>query len=240
MYPNYKNEFQCTFAKKSSSKFPTLVTPNEVDCLMTDNDRLVTNDITSGTSQSSMFLLYLPYDRIASPTSFFLFVFFLLLLMKTHTTTETTWNGRIWRFLTLHHNPFRNPHSFCSDSRSTSLGLTEVGTLDLRKLKGAYHLVRKSVNFSLKSNGDVIFPEIPFRNCGVPSEVLLFFRLEGTAEISLPFAKLSSFQSLISRKQWQKIKLQMVSAISFGWFGDFWKTLTIIQRSSQLVYSDKW
>ena len=125
-----------------------------------------------------MFLLYLPYDRIASPTSFFLFVFFLLLLMKTHTTTETTWNGRIWRFLTLHHNPFRNPHSFCSDSRSTSLGLTEVGTLDLRKLKGAYHLVRKSVNFSLKSNGDVIFPEIPFRNCGVPSEVLLFFRSE--------------------------------------------------------------
>ena len=31
-----------------------------------------------------------------------------------------------------------------------------------------------------------------------------------------------------------------LSAISFGWFGDFGKTLTIIQRSSQPVCSDKW
>ena len=60
------------------------------------------------------------------------------------------------------------------------------------------------------------------------------------AEISLPFAKLSSFQSLISRKQLREIEEQMVSAISFGWFADFGKTLTIIQRSSQPVYSDKW
>ena len=62
----------------------------------------------------------------------------------------------------------------------------------------------------------------------------------GTAEISLPFAKLSSFRSLISRKQLREIELQMVSAISFGWCADFGKTLTIIQQSSQLVYSDKW
>ena len=52
--------------------------------------------------------------------------------------------------------------------------------------------------------------------------------------------KLSSFQSLISRKQLREIEVQMVSAISFGWFADFGKTLTIIQRSSQPVYSDKW
>ena len=32
----------------------------------------------------------------------------------------------------------------------------------------------------------------------------------------------------------------MVSAISFGWFTDFGKTVTIIQQSSQLVYFDKW
>ena len=32
----------------------------------------------------------------------------------------------------------------------------------------------------------------------------------------------------------------MVSAIFFGWFSNFEKTLTIIQQSSQLVYSDKW
>ena len=57
---------------------------------------------------------------------------------------------------------------------------------------------------------------------------------------SLPFAKLSSFQSLISRKQLREIELQMVSAISFDWFADFGKTLIIIQRSSQPVYSDKW
>ena len=51
----------------------------------------------------------------------------------------------------------------------------------------------------------------------------------GTAEISLPFAKLSSFQSLVSRKQLREIEVQMVSAISFGWFADFGKTLTIIE-----------
>ena len=34
----------------------------------------------------------------------------------------------------------------------------------------------------------------------------------------------SIFQSLISRKQLQEIELQMVSAISFGWFADFGKT----------------
>ena len=32
----------------------------------------------------------------------------------------------------------------------------------------------------------------------------------------------------------------MVSAILFGRFADFGKTLTIIQRSSQPVYSQKW
>ena len=62
----------------------------------------------------------------------------------------------------------------------------------------------------------------------------------GTAEVSLPFAKLSSFQSLMSRKQSREIEVQMVSAISFGRFADFGKALTIIQRSSQPVYSDKW
>ena len=61
----------------------------------------------------------------------------------------------------------------------------------------------------------------------------------GTAEISLPFAKLSSFQSVINWKQLRELEVQMVSAISFGLFADFGKTLTIIQHSSQPVYSDK-
>ena len=51
----------------------------------------------------------------------------------------------------------------------------------------------------------------------------------------LPFAKRSSFQSLISQKQLWKIELQMVSAISFCWFADFGKTLAVIQRLFQAV-----
>ena len=48
------------FAIKSSFKFPALTTPNE---------RLVRNDVTSGISQSFLFLFCLTDDRIASPTS---------------------------------------------------------------------------------------------------------------------------------------------------------------------------
>ena len=65
----------------------------------------------------------------------------------------------------------------------------------------------------------------------------------GKMESTLPYhlhATFSSFQSLVSRKQLREIEVQMVSAISFGWFADFGKTLSIIQRSSQPVYSDKW
>ena len=72
--------------------------------------------------------------------------------------------------------------------------------------RGAYHLARKSGNFGLKSNGRVIFRKFH-------SEIVEYFQRyssfsvrNGTAEISLPFAKLSSFQSLISRKQYGKSK----------------------------------
>ena len=58
-----------------------------------------------------------------------------------------------------------------------------------------------------------------------------FFSIwNGTAEISLPFHKLSNFQSFIS---------QIVSAILFGWFPDFGETLAIIHGLSQLYYSNK-
>lgn len=62
----------------------------------------------------------------------------------------------------------------------------------------------------------------------------------GTPEISLPFRKLSSFQSVISRQQLQEIELQMVCAISFGWIADYGESLTIIHRSSQPVYCNNW
>ena len=56
-----------------------------------------------------------------------------------------------------------------------------------------------------------------------------------TAEISLPFRRLSSFQSLISRQQ----LLEMVSVISFGCIADFGETLRISYGSSQPAYSNK-
>ena len=109
-----------------------------------------------------------------------------------------------------------------------------------RNILGAYHLARKSGNFGLKSNGKVIFRKFCSEIVEYLQRYSSFSVRNGMAEISLPFAKLSSFQSLIRRKQLREIEVQMVSVISFGWFADFGKTLTIIQRSSQPVYSDKW
>ena len=60
------------FTIKSNFKFPTLATPNEVDRIIKDTGML-TNVVTSGISQSFMFLFCLLDDRIASPTSFYLF-----------------------------------------------------------------------------------------------------------------------------------------------------------------------
>ena len=107
-------------------------------------------------------------------------------------------------------------------------------------LVGAYHLARKSGNFGLKSNGKVVFRKFRSEIVEYLQRYSSFPVRNETAEISLPFAKLSSFKSLISRKQLREIEAQMVSAISFGWFADFGKTLTIIQRTSQPVYSNKW
>ena len=105
---------------------------------------------------------------------------------------------------------------------------------------GAYHLARKSGNFGLKSNGKVIFRKFRLEIVESLQRYSSFSVRNGTAKISLPFANLSSFQSLISRNQLREIEVQMVNAISFGWLADFGKTLTIIQRSSEPVYSDKW
>ena len=49
---------------------------------------------------------------------------------------------------------------------------------------------------------------------------------DGENWISLPFPEVSY------RKQQREIELQMASTISFGWFADFSKSFTIIQRSS--------
>ena len=110
-----------------------------------------------------------------------------------------------------------------------------ANTTDTRVIKN-----KKNLDISVESQITRNFVKNPFGNCRPPLEVFHFFRSERkTTVISSPFAKFSSFQSLISRKQLRKIELQMVSAISFGWFADFGKTLTIIQRSSQPVYSER-
>ena len=106
--------------------------------------------------------------------------------------------------------------------------------------RGAYHLAKKSGNFGLNSNGKVIFRKFHSEIVEYLQRYSSFSIRNRTAEISLPFAKVSSFQSLINRKQLREIELQMVSVILFSWVADFGKTLTIIQRSSQPVYSDKW
>ena len=93
---------------------------------------------------------------------------------------------------------------------------------------GAYHLdhlAKEIRKFRLKVKWNSDFPENPFGDCRLPPMVVLFYcsfsvRI-GTADISLLFAKLSSFHYLISRKQLREIELQMVSAISFGWFAGF-------------------
>ena len=66
---------------------------------------------------------------------------------------------------------------------------------------GAYHLARKSGNFGLKSNGKVIFRKFHSEIVEYLQRYSSFSVRNGTAEISLPFPKLSSFQSLISRQQ---------------------------------------
>ena len=72
---------------------------------------------------------------------------------------------------------------------------------------GAYHLARKSGNFGLKSNGKVIFRKFRSEIVEYLQRYSSFSVRNGMAKISLPFAKLSSFQSLISRKQLRETKV---------------------------------
>ena len=69
-------------------------------------ERLMMNEITSGTSESFMFLFCLLDDRITLPT----LVCLRFCRRKVLSTTETTVTpaGRIWRFLTCRLDPFRN------------------------------------------------------------------------------------------------------------------------------------
>ena len=60
-------------------------------------------------------------------------------------------------------------------------------------LWGAYHLAKKSGNFGLNSNGKVIFRKFRSEIVEYLQRYSSFSVRNGTAEISLPFAKVSSF-----------------------------------------------
>ena len=100
------------------------------------NERLVTNEVTTGTSQSFMLLFCLLDDRIASPTSF---------CFLSRKTPHYYWNNSYlnwnwwgirdsWHDVTTH-SETQTP--FYTDTRSSWLGVAEAGTLklDLRALK---------------------------------------------------------------------------------------------------------
>ena len=61
---------------------------------------------------------------------------------------------------------------------------------------------KKIQKFRLKVKWNSNFPESPFRNCKLSPQVVRLFRSEQAAGISLLFASFSSFQSLISWKQY--------------------------------------
>ena len=63
---------------------------------------------------------------------------------------------------------------------------------------------KKSGNFGLNSNGKVIFKKFHSEIVDYLHRYSSFSNWNVTAEISLPFAKVSSFQSLISQKQYRK------------------------------------
>ena len=95
-----------------------------------------------------------------------------------------------------------------------SMGLSLTLTLWATRASGCLPFSKKSGNFGWKSNVTVIFRKIRLEIVDYLQRQSSFSVWNGIAEISLPFAKLYSFQSFISRKQLWEIKLQMVSAIS--------------------------
>ena len=106
---------------------------------------------------------------------------------------------------------------------------------------GAYYLARKSGNFGLKSNGKVIFRKFHSEIVEYLQRYSSFSVFERNGGNFLTICKTFQFPVSHQPKTMKGNRiLQMVSAISFGWFGDFGKSLTINQRLSQPDYSDKW
>ena len=94
------------------------------------NERLVTNDVTSGICQSFLFFAWRPH-------CFANLILFVFCGGKPLTTTETTvtWTGRISWFLTWRHDPFRNPDPFLHWLTINMIGRGWSGNFKARSLK---------------------------------------------------------------------------------------------------------
>ena len=66
---------------------------------------------------------------------------------------------------------------------------------------GCLPFSQKIRKFRLKVKWNSNFPENSFENCGLPPEVLLFFRSEWNVGNFLAICTISQFQSLINGKQ---------------------------------------
>ena len=89
-------------------------------------ERLVTNDVTSGVSQSFLFLFCLTDDCIASQNSFCLFF--------VEEKSSPLLKQQLPELKAFRNDVTTNSETqtlFCTDSRSISLDVAEVGTLNL-------------------------------------------------------------------------------------------------------------
>ena len=84
---------------------------------------------------------------------------------------------------------------------SAIVALVRFRSFQSSSYQGCLPFGQKSGNFGLNSNGKVIFRKFRSEIVEYLQRYSSFSVRNGTAEISLPFAKVSSFQSLISRKQ---------------------------------------
>ena len=138
----YKKWIPILFAIKSSFKFPALATPNEVDRVIKDWWRMTS---LQEFLKAFMFLFCSLDGCIASRTSVCLFF---VEENSSPLLKQQLLNGcrDSWRDVTAHSE---TQTLFCTDSRSTSLGVAEAGTLrlDLR---------------ALKSQNPIFFLRIPF------------------------------------------------------------------------------
>lgn len=86
-------------------------------------------------------------------------------------------------------------------SNQTRLTLVVRSIVPLHKvipieILGAHHLAKEFGNFSFKSSGN--FLENALGNHGLPPEVFLFFRSNGSWEISLQFERIFVFQGPVA------------------------------------------